>query len=175
MRPTKLTPKVQQIICDHLAIGGTQAAACALARVSEVTVCEWKNRGKAALERQGKNEELIEEDRIYLNFLNAFNEAEAQAEQYFIGQIYAAVPTDPHHAWKWLERRRKEFMPIQRAEVSGPGGGPVETKQETYATISPDSLAAVFRILGEINANPGTPETDRPAAEPDISQSVHPA
>lgn len=126
MRPTKLTPKVQEIICNHLAIGGSQAAACALARVAQVTVIEWRRLGSEAREKLNNGEELTEEAQRRLDFLNAFEEAEAQAEQYFMGLIYQAAPTNPEHAWRWLERRRKDFAPKQEMELAGAKDRPIE-------------------------------------------------
>lgn len=53
--------------------------------------------------------------------------------------------------------------PIQRTEISGPDGKPIETKQ-TH-DVDPEFFANVFAILGAVNANPGTLAAGEPAEE----------
>lgn len=66
-RPTKLTPELQQTICDVLRNCGTQTAAAARANVSQVTFLDWIHKGERSTSSK------------YHDFLCAVRDAEAQA------------------------------------------------------------------------------------------------
>ena len=53
----------------------------------------------------------------------------------------------------------------ERHEVAGPDGGPIHTHTQTQVEhgLSPDFFAAVVRILGEADADPGALETGEAA------------
>lgn len=48
--------------------------------------------------------------------------------------------------------------PPIRTEISGPSGGPIQTRTKMEHEIDPEYFARVFRILGEADANPGALE-----------------
>lgn len=114
-RPTKRTPQREQAILNALRLGNTRTAAAAFAEVDRVSLWRW-----------------VESDAA---FRNAVEKAEADAEFRFVSQVASAAAdgTWTAAAW-WLERRRpneyaRRDRVDSRVEVSGPGGGPIETLQ----------------------------------------------
>ena len=65
--------------------------------------------------------------------------------------------------------------PPTKTEISGPDGGPIQQRTEHHAELSAETLAAVFRILGEVNADPGTSEAGEFVAAANPPEFVHPA
>lgn len=113
-RPSKLTPRTEDIICDALRTGMTRTGAAGVARVSYVTFLSWLKQGKEANERVERDPatSLTDDERRYLSFFTAVSEAEAQIEQEYTTIIYNAAQEDPSHAWRWLQaRRRQDYGP----------------------------------------------------------------
>ncbi|TQF12489.1 hypothetical protein FJV41_28820 [Myxococcus llanfairpwllgwyngyllgogerychwyrndrobwllllantysiliogogogochensis] len=92
-RPTKLTPELQQQICDHLRSGLFRRAAAGLVGVDEQTLSRWFHRG--ASEPRG----------LYREFFVAVNRAEAEFMQGATETLQAAATTNPKHV-QWLLSRR---------------------------------------------------------------------
>jgi hypothetical protein len=120
-----------QAIYNALRIGNTRRNAAAFAEIDSATFYRW-----------------LEDDAA---FRSGVIKAEADAEARFLGQIAKAASdgTWTAAAW-WLERRRHEdYRKREGVEVSGPDGGPIETR--ATASISDherDLLQAA--ILGEL-------------------------
>lgn len=99
-RPTKLTPAVQQTICDALEKGNYRATAAAVAGIHRNTLIDW--------ERRGENGEDL-----YVDFLTAMQMAEAKAEMALVAEIRHAEPGVPNvrgadlwQAKAWMLERR---------------------------------------------------------------------
>ncbi|WIG98349.1 transposase family protein [Myxococcus sp. SDU36] len=92
-RPTKLTPELQQQICEHLRSGLFRRAAAGLVGVDEQTVSRWFHRG--ASEARG----------LYREFFVAVDRAEAEFMQGATETLQAAATTNPKHV-QWLLSRR---------------------------------------------------------------------
>ena len=78
-RPTKLTPEVQQVICDSIRQGLPYKAASQLAGIHDTTRIEWRKRGERA--KSG----------LYYEFANALSQAEAEAQQAMVAVVREAA------------------------------------------------------------------------------------
>ena len=95
-RRSKLTPEVQEKICNYVRQGLTYEIAARAAGISESTFYRWRERGEKA--RRGK----------YREFWEALKKAEAEAEQVLVQRILDAS-NDTWQAAAWiLERRHPE-------------------------------------------------------------------
>ena len=74
----KLTPKVQEIICDWISKGNYPSKACQAAGISDETLRNWVKRAE-------------EGDEFYFGFLEAVKKAEAQASVERIARIQEAA------------------------------------------------------------------------------------
>lgn len=139
-RPTKLDPERQERIVDAIRAGSYAEPACRAAGIAESTFYRWLQRGEA-------------EDRgIYADFVQAVRCAEAEAEVHAIELVRAQMPEDWRAAIAFLERRFPSRWRRQTsAEISGPGGGPIETR--TKSTVDLSALTDEdLRVLEEIHA-----------------------
>lgn len=147
-RPTKLNPQVQEAICESLRTGMTRTGAAGLARITYRTFANWYESGEAiqALLDEDPKAKLTAADRRSFEFFAAVNEAESQAEYDFTAIIYNEAQRDASHAWRWLERRRKQdYNPApQVVQHSGPDGGPIETRD---VSLSDDERVARLTAL----------------------------
>lgn len=99
-RKTKLTPEVQQKICDALRNCLSRESAAALAGINQDTFYDWMKRG-------GNGQPLFSE------FSESVLAAESEAEQSLVVKIKESDP-------KWiLERRHPDRWTSKRNEGSG--------------------------------------------------------
>ena len=106
-RRSKLTPEVQQRICDAVVIGATYEHAAAYGGITYETLNEW---------RKMKSE-----------FSEALKAAEARAVVGWLAKIEKAASDGTWQAAAWkLERRypTEYGRTVQQVEHGGPGGGP---------------------------------------------------
>ena len=92
-RRSKLTPEVQEKICEYVRQGLTYEIAARAAGISESTFYRWRERGERA--RSGK----------FREFWEALKRAEAEAEQRLVERILAAS-SDTWQAAAWMLERR---------------------------------------------------------------------
>lgn len=109
-RPTKLTPEVQERICQGVALGMRYDRAAVAAGVSERVFYDWKARGEA------------EDSGIYCEFLQALNEAETRGERRLLAKIESHGVNDNPGKWQalaWiLERRHRNlYGPTKAVET----------------------------------------------------------
>ncbi len=104
-RPSKLTPEVQEKICQILRGGNFKNVACEYAGVSQRVFREWMKKG-------------AEGEQPYEDFRRAVIEAEKSAEIRAVGLIIKAAQEDPRHAQWWLSHRFPErWADRQRQEL----------------------------------------------------------
>lgn len=143
-RPTKLTKDVQQKIVSALTAGNYQDTAAAFAGVSKQTFYNWMERGRIENERIAAGHKPRKAETPFVDFLDAVESARAQAEVRSVGLISKAANEGTWQAAAWyLERSHpQKWARINRTEISGPDGGPIE------ATVDIDlldqKLAALF-------------------------------
>lgn len=136
-RPPKLTKAVQDKIVNAIGAGNYQDAAARYAGISETTYYRWMSEAR----EPGASKELRE-------FRDAVEKARADAEARNVALIQNAAQNGTWQAaaW-WLERSHpQKWGRINRTEISGPDGGPIETTVDIEAL--EEKLAAFFG-LGE--------------------------
>ena len=122
-RPTKLTPEVQERICQLLKAGNTFRTACEVAGIGYFTGNEWRQRG------EGNDPDRPQTD-AYAQFAQEVKKAEEEAVARNVALIQkaAANGTWTAAAW-WLERKfPAEWGKVDRHEHTGRGGGPIQVQ-----------------------------------------------
>lgn len=99
MRTTKLDQEIIQNFCAAIGTGISREGCCNVAGISESTLYNWLARAKE-LEEQGEN--VVEEEQIYLEFMERMKLAEAELEQ----DLVEAVRRDGPEGAKWLLTKR---------------------------------------------------------------------
>lgn len=119
-QPTKLTPEMQERIIEGLESGLHQESACARAGIGKTTFYRWMNRGESD----------DEADVDYRNFRHAVERARAKPEAEALEAVKAAWRDGTWQAAAWfLERSHPhKYGRINRTEVSGPEGKPVQVE-----------------------------------------------
>lgn len=112
-RPCKLTPARTAVIAKELKTGVSREGAAYLAHINPCTLIAWMNRG--AREKSGK----------FFKLFQAVNEAESEAERSAVIQVRAM---ERGNAWFLARRFPTRWRDEARLELTGPNGGPIETK-----------------------------------------------
>jgi hypothetical protein len=135
-RPTKLNPEVQDKIVAALRAGNYQETAAMYAGVEARTFYRWMKRG----ESDGT------EDEPYRQFRQAVEKAKADAEVRDVALIDRAAADGSWQAAAWkLERKfPNRWGRVNRTEISGPEGKPVEVRT---------SVEAILEALGVDDAD----------------------
>jgi hypothetical protein len=121
-RPTKLTPKVQQAICDAVRNGNYYEAAATSAGIEYRTFRNWVERGEQ------------EDAGIYFQFVQSLRAAEAEAETKLVAEWRAQVPEDWRAARDLLARRHPErWGPKDRLTLAGDRDAPLAVTIEALA------------------------------------------
>lgn len=102
------------------------------------------DRADALLERREAGEELSPDDTAELDFALMFREARARAGQ----ELEAGVGGESWKPNAWLLERqhRSAYAATVKTELSGPEGGPVETR--VTHDVDPESILAILRAMG---------------------------
>lgn len=135
-RPTKLTPEVQDKIVAALRAGNYQETAAVYAGVEPRTFYRWMERGESD----------DADDEIYRQFRQTVEKAKADAEVRDIALIDKAAHDGSWQAAAWkLERKfPQKWGRLNRTEISGPEGKPVELRT---------SVEAILEALGVDDAD----------------------
>jgi len=134
-RPTKLTPEVQERIITALRAGNYQETAANYAGISAATFYDWMARGR---EEPGS---------VFAEFLDAVEKAKSDAEVRDLYLIDQAAQTGSWQAAAWkLERKfPHKWGRVNRTEISGPEGKPVQVetmRAELLKTLGVDDADA---------------------------------
>lgn len=134
-RPTKLTAELIDQAATLAVSLATDAALCAVLKVTPKTWCEWKNEAAAGSAKHQKLFDAIEEQR-------ALEEV----------ALVAKIKDDPDwRAKKWLlETRRKGYLAKQLHELTGKDGAPL-------APSSPVAPITIIMQGGPLADNPYLP------------------
>lgn len=141
--PTHLTPRIREQIAAKLRECSSITAAAAVAGITPKTFYNWVNRGENALDSGRVNKT----DAPYVEFFHAIKNAEAYAEATLLEAILVGRNNWQASAW-WLERRfPRTWAKMDRHEISGPDGKPVQSQTSLGLT---DKAADEFckKVLG---------------------------
>ena len=115
-RPTKLTPELQEKICNTLADGNYVAAICDYVGIAEKTFYEWMQRG----ERNAPSDQAAG----YPEFYQAVKKARSTAEIVSVARIRRAGADGQWQADAWfLERSNPKRWGRRNLELTGADGG----------------------------------------------------
>ena len=132
-RPAKLTPAVRDAICKSIRAGNYFEPSCIRAGVSKSTAYNWLKRATTALERVAKSDKrmVTQDERPYVDFLDAVKKAEADSEARDVAIIRKAARAGHWQAAAWrLERKHYDRWGRRQAiEHSSPEGKPVRVQQ----------------------------------------------
>lgn len=104
-RPTKLTPELQEEICQYLADGHFREVAAQAAGIAYRTLAHWCRLGKSG-------------EAPYAEFLHAVQKAEQRAELAMLKLVMRAAEGDAKHAEWFLERKYPERWGRDRGEIT---------------------------------------------------------
>lgn len=124
-RPTDCTPENIAKVCAALRLGVSQECAATSAGLCDRTFYTWMEKGREGIEP-------------YAQFLREVHAAENDAERELVELIKASAPDD----WKagaWLLERRhpRRWGRLDRSEVSGANGAPIQVQAQVVEIPAP--------------------------------------
>jgi hypothetical protein len=115
-RKGKLDARMRKELIKHLQDGNYRSVACRMAGISPAT-----------LERWLADAEDLKQDSQYWDLYHAVHHAEADAEVRHVRNINRHSLDDARLSIEFLQRKHPDrWGKIDRKEISGPKGGPVE-------------------------------------------------
>ncbi|MDI9414381.1 MAG: hypothetical protein QM401_12555 [Bacillota bacterium] len=134
-RPTKFTPETKKKLLDAIRMGNYREPSCAFAGISVSTFYAWLDKGK-----QQKKGQFVE-------FLEAVEHAEAEAEVRMVAQWQAHIPRDWRAARDFLARRYPERWGLRARVGLGHVGEVTHVHEANSITekliADPDFLTAI--------------------------------
>lgn len=126
-RPSKLTPETQQAIINALNSGNWIETAANYAGIAVATLYNWLDRGKLERERLDNDEEPIESEAQFVEFLEAVEKSRSQAQVRAVGLIQKAAIDGTWQAAAWFLERSdpQRWGRFNRMELTGKDGGSV--------------------------------------------------
>lgn len=126
-RKLLLNNKIIASFCEALSIGASQKLAAQYAGVSEAAVINWLNQGREWAEIAESGGEVPPEKKIFVKLLSETEQANAEAGITWLQVVDKAAQIDPAWAWRMLKVRYPDgFVEIDRTEITGKGGDPLE-------------------------------------------------
>lgn len=134
-RPTKLTPEIHRAIVTALEAGNYQDASAAYAGVSAAAFYRWMERGREERARIETGEKPRKAEVVFVEFCEAVESARAKAEVRHVANIAKSANDGVWQASAWyLERSYpQKWGRLNRTEISGPDGGPIEARVDIEA------------------------------------------
>ena len=143
-------------MCTALALMHTYESAAGYANIALSTLSYWRNQGRAAREKQERGEPLDKKEARHLQFLEAVEQAEAEAVFSLHQVVIEGAKHDPRLALQMLQIRRPNDYapPAVRQEITGPQGGSVKAEVEHRGQVhgSVEHVAAVVAALAGVGA-----------------------
>lgn len=132
-RPTKLTPQVQDEICESIRAGNYIEPSALRAGVTKESLYNWLRRAGCEIEKSNTNKKyrIPAKEKKYIEFFHAVKQAEAEAEAHDLAVIRHAAAVGHWQAAAWrLERKHYDRWGRRQAiEHSGPDGKPVRVQR----------------------------------------------
>lgn len=151
-RPSKFNPERIEKIIKLIRLGNFAETAAAAGGISKQTYYNWLGKGREERERldmTGGKPRATEKP--FLEFFDAVEEARAEAEARMVAQITTAAqdPTKWQAAAWWLERvAPQKYGKINRTEISGPDGAPIQSETKSVQYTESEIIALADEILG---------------------------
>ena len=132
-RKTLLTPERLEAIQTMLRAGAYVDTACRSVGITTTTFYNWIQRGNVQRERLNAGLETEPDEKPFLEFLDAVEEADAEGIIGHLMNIDHAAKNGTWQASAWiLERKQpRKWGRFDRTEVSGPDGGPIHINVTT--------------------------------------------
>jgi hypothetical protein len=139
-RKSKFTPKTVEAILESISIGAYYIDAAKAARISDQTLLNWLAEGRAARAAAEVGDVLDKNAEDKLDFLEKFEQAEAQCAIDMQMLVYNEAQRNVEKAQWWLERRRPDQFrpPNVRSEITGKDGNAMEIVIR-YADANPNA------------------------------------
>ncbi|MGH2796137.1 MAG: hypothetical protein ACRDM0_00330 [Thermoleophilaceae bacterium] len=150
MRRIQLTSTLIEQIALDVRAGNFIEPAARRHGVGHSTLHKWLSRGRdlaRAVDRDDEDagaSEWTERDRLCVDLVDTLEKAEAEAEVRVVAIVQNAIPTNWQAGFRWLESRaRSRWLRVERQELTGRDGGPVEVEDPTERIIAEtDRIAA---------------------------------
>ena len=139
-RPTKLTPKVREAICQALRAGNYLEPSAIMNGVSKVSVYAWIKRGAKERARLSKSKRARpkRKESPFVLFLNAIEKAQAVAECRDVAYISkAGLRQWKAAAWRLTHKNPKRWG--RKDQPDPPGGGGVVEASLVVTFVKADS------------------------------------
>ena len=162
-RPTVLTADVQDRIVTAIRAGSYLDDAAAYAGISRAVVFRWLAQGKDAQQRHEAGETLTDFETILIDFVDAVENARAQAVIRNVGIIQSAAQDGQWQAAAWyLERTNpRKWGRHETVEITGADGGAIQVEHSVKDTLAAKFAAAEKAAMQVIE----TREVDTPQQE----------
>jgi len=151
-RPSKFNSERIDKIVNLIRLGNFAETAAAAAGISKQTYYNWLARGKAERERIDETGTKAKaSEKHFLEFFDAVEGARAEAEARMVALISTAAqdPTKWQAAAWWLERvAPQKYGRINRTEISGPDGAPIQSETKSIQYSEAEIIALADEILG---------------------------
>lgn len=160
--PTLVKPDVMKRFLDLVRAGNYLQTAAIASGIGRSTLWSWVQRGRRERERliatesDGGKVEPLESERVYLDFLDAVERAEAEAEAYHVTNIRAlAGPSNDGQvraraSFGYLERKAPERWSRSERHDVHVGGGTESTVTVVVEQEQRERTAAILGVLAEV-------------------------
>ena len=173
-RPTKLTPELHKIIVEAVRAGNYVETAAALADVSKESLYKWLRRGSREIQRVEASHlrRIQNTEVIYVNFVDAVQNAQAAAESEDLGLIGKASKSGAWQASAWrLERKfPNKWGHKARVEVTGKEGEPIKHEDVTKPSEA-EQIRDIEKHVEELEAERKQIALERAKLEREIARS----
>lgn len=151
--PSKLTPQIQELICQAVRAGNYVEVACDFVGLDKSTFYDWMNKGKA------------HPHSVYADFSNAVKEARSDSEMMTVQVIKNAMLDNWQAAAWYLERSRPERWSKREhleLEHSGDIKSPMVVQIANQLIFDPSVRSLVSQLIPKLLPNEEKDPNDSP-------------
>ena len=138
--PRKLTPQMQDRLCEWIRKGNRRITAARLSGISDATLDNWMATA------------LIEPDGVCGNFRQAILEAEAAHETSLVARWTEINEEKPdYRGIESLLRHRHGWKgPSEKLEITGANGGPIQVGRPDLEALSDEELETYLKLMEKL-------------------------
>lgn len=147
-RPTLLNEEMHAKLIGLIRAGNYRETAAAACGITINTLRNWEKRGAVARRKaEKKGHKTPKKEKRYIDFLQAMEKAEAEAEAFGVALITKAAQKNwQAMAWRLERMHHEKFGRRMAAELSGPEGKPIQVVG-TVAEAIEAAIAATPEII----------------------------